>query len=313
MSKKFALLGVAGYIAPRHLGAIRHVGGQLEAAFDPRDSVGIMDSYFPNAAFFVDFERFSSHLDKLKSEGRPVDYVSICSPNYLHESHSCFSLRHGSDVICEKPLVLHPDSIDDLAILEKDTGKRVFTILQLRLHDAILSVKQKVAQRSHHRYDVDLCYVTSRGRWYHESWKADDRKSGGVATNIGIHFFDMLSFIFGRVRSSEVHLREASRAAGFLDCERADVRWCLSIDANDLPASVGQKRTFRSIKMDGDEIEFSEGFTELHNRSYEEILAGRGFTLEDVRPSIQTVTEIRNLPILPRSDRRHEFVRNVVA
>jgi UDP-N-acetyl-2-amino-2-deoxyglucuronate dehydrogenase len=301
-------MGVAGYIAPRHLGAIRHVGGNLVAAFDPRDSVGIMDSYFPDAAFFIDFERFSGYLDKLKKEGGAVDYVSICSPNHLHESHSRFALRCGSHVVCEKPLVLYPEEIDQLAEIEKDTGKRVSTILQLRLHDAILAVKRKVADRGQHRYQVDLCYIASRGRWYHESWKGDDKKSGGVATNIGIHFFDMLSFVFGEVRSSEVHLREASRAAGFLDCERADVRWFLSIDANDLPASVGSKRTYRSIKMDGEEIEFSEGFTELHNRSYEEILAGRGFTLDDVRPSIQTATEIRTLPIRPRSDRRHEFV-----
>jgi UDP-N-acetyl-2-amino-2-deoxyglucuronate dehydrogenase len=280
LSKKFALMGAAGYIAPRHLGAIRHVGGQLDAAFDPRDSVGIMNSYFPDAAFFVDFERFSSHLDRLKSENRPVNYVTICSPNYLHKSHSRFALRYGSDVICEKPLVLYPEDIDELASIESSAGKKVFTILQLRLHDAILSLKQKVAQRGQHRYQVDLCYIASRGRWYHEAWKGDEKKSGGVATNIGIiHFFDLLSFVFGDVRSSEVHLREASRAAGFLECERADVRWFLSIDSSDLPASVGQRRTYRSIKMDGEEIEFSEGFTELHNRSYEEILAGRGFTL----------------------------------
>lgn len=301
-------MGVAGYIAPRHLGAIRHVGGRLDAAFDPRDSVGIMDSHFPDAAFFVDFERFSSHLDELKNKSGPVDYVAVCSPNFLHDPHSRFAMRYGSDVICEKPLVLYPESIDELAAIERATGKKVFTILQLRLHDAIIALKQKVAQRGQHRYQVDLCYIASRGRWYYESWKGDDRKSGGVATNIGIHFFDMLSFIFGDVRSSEVHLREASRAAGFLDCERADVRWFLSIDANDLPPTVGSKRTYRSIKMDGDEIEFSEGFTELHNRSYEEIVAGRGFGLNEVRPSIQTATDIRTLPIRQRSDRRHEFV-----
>ncbi|MCK1438329.1 MULTISPECIES: Gfo/Idh/MocA family oxidoreductase [Bradyrhizobium] len=308
LSNKFALMGVAGYIAPRHLAAIRHVEGMLEAAFDPRDSVGVMDSYFPNAQFFVDFERFSAYLDKLKKVSGPVDYIGVCSPNFLHEPQSRFALRYGSNVICEKPLVLNPEDIDGLAAVETESGKKIFTILQLRLHDAILAVKRRVESEKR-RYQVDLCYITSRGQWYHESWKGDDRKSGGVATNIGVHFFDMLSFIFGGVKSNEVHLREASRAAGFLECERADVRWFLSIDANDLPPSLGSKRTYRSIKMDGDEIEFSEGFTELHNRSYEEIVAGRGFTLEDVRPSIEVVTQIRHLPIKLRPDRAHALLK----
>lgn len=309
MAKTFALIGIGGYIAPRHLGAIRHVGGQLLAAVDPKDSVGIMDSYFPEAEFFTEFERFDRYLDQLRRHGRPIDYMSICSPNYLHDAHSRFAMRSGSDAICEKPLTLTAESIDGLAEIERQTGRRVFTILQLRLHDAIRSLRDKVAAQPGKRFAVDLTYVTSRGRWYYESWKGDEQKSGGIATNIGVHFFDMLTFVFGKPRSNEAHLRAPSRAAGFLECERADVRWFLSLDAADLPRGLDPaKRTYRSITMDGAEIEFSEGFTELHNRSYEEILAGRGFSLAEVRPSIDVVSALRTMPLsAASSDRVHRM------
>ncbi|MGQ0682269.1 Gfo/Idh/MocA family oxidoreductase [Bradyrhizobium sp.] len=309
MSKRFALIGVGGYIAPRHLGAIRHIGGDLLVAVDPKDSVGIMDSYFPQAEFFTEFERFDRHVDQLRRSGTAIDFTSICSPNYLHDPHSRFALRSGSDAICEKPITLTTDSIDELAELERQTGKRVLTILQLRLHDAIRALRDKVTAQPNKRFAVDLTYITSRGRWYYESWKGDEHKSGGVATNIGVHFFDMLTFVFGKVRLNEAHLREPARAAGFIECERADVRWFLSIDAADLPRGLDPaKRTFRSITMDGTEIEFSEGFTELHNRSYEEILAGRGFSLADVRPSIEIVSELRSMALKSRSsDRAHRM------
>ena len=310
MPGKFALIGVGGYIAPRHLGAIRHVGGDLVAAVDPKDSVGIMDSFFPQAAFFTEFERFDRHLDDLRRSGSELDFVSICSPNYLHDAHSRYALRSGSDAICEKPLTLTPDSLDGLSGLERQTGKRVLTILQLRLHEAIIALRNRVASQPGKRFSVDLTYITSRGRWYYESWKGDEHKSGGIATNIGVHFFDMLSFVFGNARLNEAHLREPSRAAGYLEFERADVRWFLSIDAADLPKGLDpSKRTFRSITMDGEEIEFSEGFTELHNRSYEEIVAGRGFSLADVRPSIEIVSELRHVGLKNRaSGRAHRLV-----
>jgi UDP-N-acetyl-2-amino-2-deoxyglucuronate dehydrogenase len=309
MSRTFALIGAAGYIAPRHLTAIKHVGGELRGAVDPKDSVGILASFFPHAEFFTEFERFDRYVDRLRRAGEPIDYVSICSPNYLHDPHCRFALRSGSHAICEKPLTLTPEGIDELAEIERQAGRRVFTILQLRLHDAIRSLREKVLAQPGKRFAVDLTYITSRGRWYYESWKGDDHKSGGVATNIGVHFFDMLTFVFGKARSSEVHLRERSRAAGFLECEQADVRWFLSIDAADLPPGLPPaKRTYRSITMDGAEIEFSEGFTELHNRSYEEILAGSGFSLADVRPSIEIVSELRTMPLMPRSsDRAHRM------
>lgn len=307
MLRKFALIGVGGYIAPRHLSAMRHVGGDLVAAVDPNDSVGIMDSFFPHAAFFTEFERFDRHLDELHRSGSELDFISICSPSYLHDAHSRFALRSGSDAICEKPLTLTPDSLDGLIGLERQTGKRVSTILQLRLHEAIIALRKRVASQPEKRFSVDLTYITSRGRWYYESWKGDEHKSGGIATNIGAHCFDMLSFIFGNVRLNEAHLREPSRAAGYLEFERADVRWFLSIDAADLPKGLDPaKRTFRSITMDGEEIEFSEGFTELHNRSYEEIVAGRGFSLADVRPSIEIISELRQVGLKNRaSDRAH--------
>lgn len=304
------MIGVGGYIAPRHLGAIRHIGGDLVAAVDPKDSVGIIDSYFPHAAFFTEFERFDRHVDQLRRSGSEIDYVSICSPNYLHDAHSRFALRSGSDAICEKPITLTPDSLDGLVELERQTGRRVLTILQLRLHDAILALRDRVAAHPGKRFSVDLTYITSRGRWYYESWKGDEHKSGGVATNIGVHFFDMLTFVFGKARLNEAHLRGPARAAGYLECERADVRWFLSIDAADLPKGLDPaKRTFRSITMDGAEIEFSEGFTELHNRSYEEIVSGRGFSLSDVRPSIEIVSELRHMGLKSgASSRAHKLV-----
>lgn len=307
----FALIGAAGYIAPRHMKAIKAVGGNLKVAFDPNDSVGIIDSHFPHAHFFTEFERFDRHVDKLRRRGERIDYVSICSPNYLHDAHIRFGLRAGSDVICEKPLVLNPWNIDGLIEIERDTGHRVNTILQLRLHPAIQELKERVAA-SNERHSVDLTYITSRGRWYHASWKGDEAKSGGVATNIGVHFFDMLAYVFGPLKSQTANLREAGRAGGLLSYEKADVRWFLSVDANDLPASVkGQKTTYRSITMDGEEVEFSDGFTDLHTRSYEEVLAGNGYRLEDVRFSIEVVSQFRHAPVVTIGE-KHPFVAKYI-
>jgi UDP-N-acetyl-2-amino-2-deoxyglucuronate dehydrogenase len=303
----FALIGAAGYVAPRHMKAIKAVGGDLKVAFDPSDSVGIIDSHFPQAAFFTEFERFDRHVDKLHRRNERIEHMAICSPNYLHDAHIRFALRSGSNAICEKPLVLNPWNIDGLAEIEQETGRKVSTILQLRLHPAIIALREKVAASSG-RHACDLTYITSRGNWYHASWKGDEAKSGGVATNIGVHFFDMLSFVFGPLREQGAHIRERSRAAGILSFEKADVRWFLSIDAQDLPPSVqGQKTTYRSITVDGDEVEFSEGFAELHTRSYESILAGNGYGLKDVRPCIELVSSFRTLPLTTTGE-RHPFV-----
>lgn len=303
----YALIGASGYIAPRHMKAIRDTGGDLVVAYDPNDSVGILDSHFPDAYFFTEFERFDRHVDKLRRRGERLDYVSIASPNYLHDAHCRFALRSGADVICEKPLVLNPWNIDGLAEIERDMGKRIYSILQLRLHPAIIALRDKF-RNSTKKHTVELTYCTSRGRWYHASWKGDDSKSGGVATNIGVHFFDMLSFVFGKVQNNVAHLRTPERAAGFIECERANVSWFLSVDRNDLPASVqGKKTTYRSITVDGEEVEFSEGFTDLHTRSYEEVLAGNGFGLSEVRPSIEIVSAFRTQPIAPRSGIVHPF------
>ena len=305
----FALIGAAGYVAPRHMKAIQVIGGDLRVAYDPNDSVGILDSHFPDAHFFTEFERFDRHVDKLRRRGEKIDYVSICSPNHLHDAHCRFALRSGADAICEKPLVLNPWNIDGLAEIERDTGRRISTILQLRLHPAIIALREKFA-KSNERHKVNLTYIASRGRWYYASWKGEDAKSGGVATNIGVHFFDMLSFVFGSVRRNEAHLREPQRAAGFLECERADVSWFLSVDRDDLPENVkGKKTTFRSITVDSDEVEFSEGFTDLHSRSYEEIVAGRGFGLDEVRSSINIVSTFRNVPLTSGNGRLHPFAR----
>jgi UDP-N-acetyl-2-amino-2-deoxyglucuronate dehydrogenase len=304
--KSFALIGAAGYIAPRHMNAIKSVGGELTVAFDPNDSVGIIDSHFPQAAFFTEFERFDRHVDKLRRRGERIDHVAICSPNYLHDAHIRFALRAGASAICEKPLVLNPWNIDGLAEIEQETGHRVSTILQLRLHPAIIELKNRV-DASGKRHSCDVTYITSRGNWYHASWKGEESKSGGVATNIGVHFFDMLAFVFGPLRQQAAHLREPSRAGGYLSFEKADVRWFLSVDANDLPEAVkGKKTTYRSITVDGQEVEFSEGFTDLHTRSYEEILAGRSYGLDDVRPCIEVVSQFRNATLVPSGD-KHPF------
>jgi UDP-N-acetyl-2-amino-2-deoxyglucuronate dehydrogenase len=310
--RNFALIGVAGFIAPRHLRAIKDTGNILLAALDKSDSVGIMDSYFPNADFFVEFERFDRHVDKLKRIGTHIDYVGICSPNYLHDSHIRFALRNQADAICEKPLVLNPWNIDALGVMEKETGRNVYNIFQLRLHQAIIDLKDKIAAGPVDKiYDIDLTYITSRGNWYNISWKGDIQKSGGIATNIGVHFFDMLSWIFGEVKENTVHYSDNQKAAGFLHLEKARVRWFLSLDYNDIPADVRQKgqRTYRSINIAGSELEFSEGFTDLHTRSYEEILAGRGFRLIEARPSIETVYTIRNTTPIGLKGDYHPFLK----
>lgn len=295
--KNFGLIGVAGYIAVRHLKAIKDSGNILLASLDKYDSVGILDSYFPDSDFFVEFERFDRHFEKLKRTGTMIDYVSICSPNYLHDSHIRFALRHKAHAICEKPVVLNPWNIDALQEIEKETGKRVFTILQTRLHPKIKELKEKIdnSPRSK-KYDIDLTYITSRGNWYFFSWKGDVQKSGGVATNIGVHFFDMLGWIFGGVKNNIVHISEYNKTAGYLELEKARIRWFLSLDANDIPAERRQegKQTYRSVTIDGEEVEFSEGFTDLHTISYIEILKNNGFGLEDCRQSIETVYTIRN-------------------
>lgn len=295
--KNFALIGAAGYIAPRHFQAIRDTGNKLIAALDKSDTVGIIDSYFPEADFFTEFERFDRHLEKLKRNGLKIDYVSICSPNYLHDSHIRFALRYGADAICEKPLVLNPWNIDALAEIEQETGKKVNTILQLRLHPSIIELRNKVqADTTGKKYEVDLKYFTSRGKWYHISWKGDHSKSGGVATNIGIHFFDMLTWVFGKVKDVHVEVMTDDTVKGVLELERATVTWILSIDYMQIPEEVRSKgkRTYRSLLIEGVETEFSDGFTDLHTRSYMEILAGNGFGLEEARPSIELVHQIRN-------------------
>lgn len=294
--KTFALIGAAGYIAPRHMKAIKETGNTLVAALDKNDNVGILDSYFPECDFFTEFERFDRHLDKLKRKGIKIDYVSICSPNYLHDSHIRFALRHGADAICEKPLVLNPWNLDGLAEIEKETGNQVNTILQLRLHPSITALKSKVeATPSDKFFDIDLQYITARGKWYHYSWKGEEEKSGGIVTNIGIHFFDMLIWVFGPVKEVRVSEYNDETAVGELVLSRARVSWKLSIDINQIPATLkaAGKRTFRSIRIDDDELEFSEGFTDLHTRSYEEILQGKGFGLQEARPSIQLIHDLK--------------------
>ncbi|MDX9727091.1 MAG: Gfo/Idh/MocA family oxidoreductase [Bacteroidales bacterium] len=295
--KNFGLIGVAGYIAVRHLRAIKDTGNNLLASLDKFDCVGLLDSYFPGSDFFVEFERFDRHFDKLKRTGTKIDYVSICSPNYLHDSHIRFALRHHADAICEKPIVLNPWNVDALQEIENETGHRIYTILQLRLHPKIVELREKIKKGPKDKiYDIDLSYITSRGNWYYISWKGDIQKSGGVATNIGIHFFDMLSWIFGDTERIIVHVSQPNKAAGYLELENARVRWFLSIDHNDLPeeAKKSGKRMFRSITVEGEEIEFSEGFGDLHTVSYREILDGKGFGLSDARQSVITAFTIRN-------------------
>ena len=311
---RYALIGAAGYIAPRHLKAMRETGGTLAVAFDVNDSVGIMDSHFPDAAFFTEFERFEAHVDGLRRAGTAVDYVGICSPNYLHKAHMAFALRAGADAICEKPLVLDPADIDDLAALEAETGRRINSILQLRLHPAILALKDRVAAAPADKiWDVDLGYFTSRGAWYHASWKGLEHKSGGIATNIGVHFYDMLGFVFGPNTLNVVHHRAPDAAAGYLAFERARVRWVLSINRAHLPVHTppGQT-THRSITVDGEEIEFSGGFTDLHTQSYEGVLDGRGYGLDAVRPSIELVSHIRTASLEPGRGERHPDIAKVI-
>jgi UDP-N-acetyl-2-amino-2-deoxyglucuronate dehydrogenase len=311
--KNFALIGAAGYIAPRHLKAIKDTNNNLIAALDKFDSVGIMDSYFPNADFFVEFERFDRHIEKLKRQKNiHLDYVSICTPNYLHDAHIRMALRRDSHAICEKPLVLNPWNIDALIGIEKETARKVYTILQLRLHPSIIALKNKVEQGPKNKiYDVDLTYLTSRGHWYYTSWKGDISKSGGIASNIGVHFYDMLSWIFGTVKENIVHLNSHDRAAGYIEFEKARVRWFLSIDYNIIPQEVRDKgqRTFRSITIDGDEIEFSGGFTELHTESYQDILNGKGFGLSDARQSIEIVQKIRNASLTSLKGTYHPYAK----
>jgi UDP-N-acetyl-2-amino-2-deoxyglucuronate dehydrogenase len=304
--KNFAVTGVAGYIAPRHLKAITDTGNRIVAATDPHDAVGILDRYSFDIRFFTEFERFDRHLEKLRRgpvEQR-VDYVSICSPNHLHDAHARLALRIGADAICEKPLVINPWNLDALEEIEGETGRRVFSVLQLRLHPALRALKEKVST-VHGRHSVSLTYVTSRGHWYDVSWKGSADRSGGIATNIGIHFFDLLLWLFGPVQECDVHLSERTRMAGHLELESATVRWFLSTDFKDLPFApqLGVRTTFRSIVVDGREVEFTDGFTDLHTRVYEDVLAGRGFRIADARPSINLVHRIRHAPVTsPRVD-----------
>lgn len=312
--KNFGLIGVAGYIAVRHLKAIKDTGNNLLASLDRFDSVGLIDSYFPRSDFFVEFERFDRHFDKLKRTGTKIDYVSICSPNYLHDSHIRFALRHHAEAICEKPLVLNPWNVDALQEIENETGHKIFTVLQSRLHPRIIELRNRIMNGPKNKiYDIDLTYITSRGNWYYISWKGDIQKSGGVATNIGIHFFDMLSWIFGNARKNIVHLSQPNKAAGFLELDNARVRWFLSLDSNDLPSAAIEKgqRTFRSITVDGEEIEYSEGFTDLHTLSYKEILAGRGFRLKDARQSVEIAYTIRNATIEGATGDYHPILKTI--
>lgn len=295
--KKFALIGAAGYIAPRHMKAIKDTGNQLVAALDKFDSVGIIDSYFPQADFFTEYERFDRHMEKLKRQGQDIDYVSICSPNYLHDAHIRFGLRHGAHVICEKPLVLNPWNASALQEIEQENEKNVYCILQLRLHPSVIELKKQVeAAPPDTVWDIDLTYLTSRGHWYYTSWKGQPEKSGGIATNIGVHFYDMLMWIFGSVKKSTVHLHTHDRAAGLLELERARVKWFLSINYDVIPDHIKETgaRTYRSLKIGDQEFEFSGGFTELHTRSYEHILDGEGFGIADATAAINLVHKIRN-------------------
>jgi len=314
MSKNFAITGVAGDVAPRHLKAIKETGNRLVAAVDPHDSVGLLDSYFADVSFFTEFERFDRHIEKLRRQGedKRVHYVSICSPNYLHDAHCRFTLRVGADAICEKPVVLNPWNIDALQELEKESGKRIFTVLQLRVHPSLIALKEKLRkEKSSSKKEVILTYVTSRGLWYLISWKGQIEKSGGLATNIGIHLFDLLIWLSGKVQHSEVHLSTPTRTGGYIELENAGVKWFLSIDKNDLPDETRNKdkTTYRSITIDGQEVEFSEGFTDLHTIVYRETLAGRGFGLDDARPSVVLAHDIRNAKIIGVNENSHPLLK----
>jgi UDP-N-acetyl-2-amino-2-deoxyglucuronate dehydrogenase len=308
----FGLIGAAGFVAPRHLKAIRDTGNTLAAALDPHDSVGILDSYFPEAQFFTSFERFERHIEKLRLAGTPLDYMSVCSPNYLHDTHIRLGLRAGANVICEKPLVINPWNLDALEETEAQTGKRVNTVLQLRLLPALLDIKRQLEAEGQRERDVVLTYITRRGQWYHTSWKGDEEKSGGLAMNIGIHLFDLLYWLFGELEHSDVHLARPDKMAGFLRLERARVRWYLSVDSADLPAGTLEAGRFayRSIMLDGSEIEFSEGFGDLHTRVYEKAIAGEGFRIADARPSIEMVYRIRTSDVTPPDGNAHPLLKN---
>ncbi|MGE3261145.1 MAG: Gfo/Idh/MocA family protein [Bacteriovoracia bacterium] len=309
----FAITGVAGYIAPRHLKAIRDVGGNLIAALDPHDAVGVLDQYFPSVRYFTEFERFDRDLEKLRRQGGSsrIHYLTVCSPNYLHDAHIRAALRVEADAICEKPLVLNPWNLDALAELEKEYGKRVYTILQLRVHPAILAIREQYGKDRAKRHQINLTYITSRGNWYLTSWKGNIERSGGLATNIGVHFFDMLQWIFGKTTRSEVHFSSPTTMSGFLELENADVHWYLSIDSENLPSNCKEKnqRTFRSITIDGAEVEFSDGFADLHTNVYREILAGKGHGIEDARASIELVHQIRVAKANPSSKNLHPYFR----
>ena len=310
--KNFALIGASGYIAPRHFKAIKETGNNMLAAYDPFDSVGVIDSYFPKADFFTEFERFDRHVDKLKRGGSGIDYVSVCSPNYLHDSHIRFGLKAGANVISEKPLVLNPWTLEGLMDLEKETGQNVYNILQLRLHDSIIALKKRVDEAPKDKiFDFDLTYITSRGKWYYTSWKGDAQKSGGIATNIGVHFFDMLSWIFGDVKKSVVHVHTHDRAAGYFEFERARVRWFLSINGDTLPAHIKEtgKTTYRSMMLEGEEIEFSNGFTDLHTESYKNVLDGKGYRISEALNAIRIVHEIRNSEPVGLVGEYHPFAK----
>ena len=311
----FALIGTGGYVAPKHMRAIRDTGNHLVAALDRHDSVGILDSFSYDVAFFTEFERFDRHAEKLRrlGEDRRLHYVSICSPNYLHDAHIRFALRIGAQAICEKPLVLNPWNLDALEEMEREHGCRIFNVLQLRVHPAIIALRERIAEStSPEKIDIDLTYITSRGNWYFTSWKGDPSKSGGIASNIGIHFFDMLMWVFGGVQYSEVHLSEPRKMAGFMELERARVRWFLSVDRNDLPAVATEqgKPTYRSIIMGEEEIEFSGGFTDLHTLVYQDILSGGGYGLDAARPSIELVYALRQAtPVTAGAERGHPFLK----
>lgn len=317
--KRFALIGASGYIAPRHMQAITETGNELVAALDPYDGIGIMDSHFPQASFFTEFERFDRFVDKYHRENdKKIDYMAITTPNYLHDAHIRFALKSGCDAICEKPLVLNPHNIDQLKVIEQETGKKVNNILQLRLHPSIIALKEKVQKELESNpdkvYDIDLTYLTSRGKWYFVSWKGDEAKSGGIASNIGVHFYDMLCWIFGDVEENIVHLKTPDANAGSFKLKHANVRWFLSVNYDYIPESVKEQgqTTFRSITVDGDEIEFSGGFKNLHTRSYEEILAGNGFGLDEAYGSIRTVSTIRKSTPIGLKGEYHPFCKKII-
>jgi UDP-N-acetyl-2-amino-2-deoxyglucuronate dehydrogenase len=296
--KRFALIGAAGYIAPKHMKAIKQTGNVLVAALDKHDSVGILDNYFPEADFFTEFERFDRHLEKLKRNGAAVDYVVVCSPNYLHDAHIRFGLRLGADVICEKPVVLNPWNIDALMEMEEETGKKVFTVLQMRFHPAIVGLREKIMKApSEKRFNVNLRYITPRGHWYHISWKGDIQKSGGIATNIGIHFFDILLWIFGDIKQNKVCRHDSTKASGHLVLDKAEIDWSLSIDARDLPPEIRAvgKQSFRSLIIDEEQVEFGDDFGELHTKVYEDILSGHGYRLSDIRKSVELVYHVKKI------------------